>query len=98
MYDYLEILKLFYIIFRFASSIPDAPEIIQELNSDVQDRHNYIPHDYFLNYIDDNMYKLIADCTNRTCVMKNRNSLNITASEVKTFVGITLLMSTLGFP
>ncbi|XP_023238547.1 piggyBac transposable element-derived protein 4-like, partial [Centruroides sculpturatus] len=54
--------------------------------------------DYFLLYADDKLYELITKATNLTSVEKSGKSLNVSASEIKIFFGMTFLMSILGYP
>ncbi|XP_026331006.1 piggyBac transposable element-derived protein 3-like [Hyposmocoma kahamanoa] len=59
---------------------------------------NLPPHDYFTKYIPSDIYERIAFHSNQTYLAKTGTSLNTSEKEIRTFFGITLMMSYLRFP
>ena len=54
--------------------------------------------DYFSQYFNDDFFQMVADNTRIHFHQVNNLLLNTTLEEIRSFVGITLLMSTLGYP
>ena len=54
--------------------------------------------DYFSQYFNDDFFQMVADKTNIHFHQVNNSLLNTTLEEIRSFLGITLLMSTLGYP
>lgn len=61
-------------------------------------REGWNPLQYFLEYFDDNFFNLMVEQTNIYYHLSTGRELKITVSEMKAFVGISMLMSTLGYP
>ena len=76
---------------------PDFPEFESTPNR-VKDREKFTPLDYFSQYFNDDFFQMVADKTNIHFHQVNNSLLNTTLEEIRSFVGITLLMSTLGYP
>lgn len=62
------------------------------------DRNNWNPLDYFNEYFDDNVFDLMVEQTNIYYHLKTGRELRVTKEEIKKFIGISMLMSTLGYP
>ena len=56
------------------------------------------PMDFFEQCIDDNIYELMATCTNQKAVILSGKSLKLCATDIKHFFGVTILMSCIGYP
>ena len=67
-------------------------------NSAAEQRENWTARQYFESYIGHDVYKKMAECTNRRAVETVGRSLNTTTVEIKRFWGISMLASCLGYP
>jgi len=65
-------------------------------SSNAEAREDWTPRQYFNQYISNQMYEKMAECTNRRAVEAVRKSLNTSAGEIKMFWGIGMLASCLG--
>lgn len=54
--------------------------------------------EYFEQYVDDEILKLIVEKSNQTYIMKNGRPLNLSLTELKVFIGISMIMSCLQYP
>lgn len=54
--------------------------------------------DYFRQYIDDDLVKLIVEKTNQTAVKLHGRSLNLNLKECYIYLGITMVMASVNFP
>lgn len=54
--------------------------------------------EYFYEYIDKDLLRLVVTMSNQTAVEKTGKSLNLTVGECKAFVAITMLMGCIGYP
>lgn len=75
----------------------DFPQLVPPL-SDVQDRKNYYPIDYFHQYFDERFFKKVTESTNIHFQQSCNTLLNASETEIRAYVGITLLMGVLGYP
>lgn len=62
------------------------------------DSKDFTSIDYFQQYFDDAIIQLITEKSNQTSVENTGRSLNLTESECKKFIAITMMMSCLNFP
>ncbi|XP_060810192.1 uncharacterized protein LOC132904279 [Amyelois transitella] len=56
---------------------------------------NWEWHQFYDQYIDDDILNTIVDCTNRTHVLETGKSMGLTLKELKVYIGITMIMSAL---
>ena len=75
----------------------DFPEFVQLL-SDAQNRQNYYPIDYFHQYYDETFFRKLTENTNIHFHQSCNTLLNASENEMRCYVGMTLLMSVLGYP
>ena len=75
---------------------PNFPEFISQARN-AQDREKFSPIDYFNQYYDKQFFKKVAENTNVHFQQIRNELLKATEPEIRSFVGISLLMSTLGF-
>ena len=71
---------------------------VAEPNDDVDARSDWSYSDYMNKYIDSELFEKIADCTNRTSIETDGTSLQVTPDEIERFIGMTILMATIGYP
>lgn len=83
---------------RNDSFIPiyDVRNSIDDCDSNV--RENWTPSQYFCQFVSNEIYATIAECTNVRHVELKGKSLNLTAEDIQKFFGMTLLMSNFGYP
>ena len=55
-------------------------------------------NEFYDQYIDDDILKTMVSCTNRTHILETGKSLGLTLRELKTYIGITMIMSALQYP
>lgn len=55
-------------------------------------------YDYFKQYIDNDLVEHMVENTNRMYFKKTGKDLNLTVSELNTFIGINMVMSTINYP
>lgn len=77
--------------------LPDLPAYDQTENENL-DRDVLTPVEYFNQYFDDTFFKLITEQSNIHYLQQHGKECKLNLAEIKTFVGCTLLMSTLGYP
>jgi len=65
---------------------------------DYEDRSDWLPLNYFSQYIDSDFVKIMSDCTNISSVANTGRSFNTTVTEVFNFLGASLFMSCIGYP
>ncbi|KAG5877880.1 hypothetical protein JTB14_028079 [Gonioctena quinquepunctata] len=58
----------------------------------------WTPEDYFKQYINDEMLEIIVVASNRTYLEKKGSELRLTTKELKVFIGILFVMSTIDLP
>ncbi|GBL80673.1 hypothetical protein AVEN_225327-1 [Araneus ventricosus] len=56
------------------------------------------PIEYFLEYLDDDFFREMANCTNIRSVIQTGKSANVSPEEIKIFIGCSLLLSCYGYP
>lgn len=59
---------------------------------------NLPPHDYVAKYLTSDIYEQIAFHSNQTYLSKTGTNLNTSDKEIRTFFGVTIMMSYLRFP
>uniref|UniRef100_A0A3B1IV02 PiggyBac transposable element-derived protein domain-containing protein n=1 Tax=Astyanax mexicanus TaxID=7994 RepID=A0A3B1IV02_ASTMX len=64
----------------------------------VQNRENWTPLDYIEQYIDKDLMKMIADCSNATSLSRSGAPLNTSTDEIYHFFGACILMSCVPYP
>ncbi|XP_049331648.1 piggyBac transposable element-derived protein 3 [Astyanax mexicanus] len=64
----------------------------------VQNRENWTPLDYIEQYIDKDLMKMIADCSNATSLSRSGAPLNTSTDEMYHFFGACILMSCVPYP
>ncbi|VEN56028.1 unnamed protein product, partial [Callosobruchus maculatus] len=78
----------------FQGMVFEIPEVEDTSN----DRRDFKPSDYFSEYIDDNFFQTICECTNVKYMRLHNKPLNLSLKETKQFFGISVLMSLLKYP
>lgn len=61
-------------------------------------RADWSPEDYAKQYFDDDLLALIVEKSNQTSIFRTGKSLNLTLTEVKVWLGINFIMSSLQYP
>ncbi|KAI5742008.1 hypothetical protein M8J77_002108 [Diaphorina citri] len=61
-------------------------------------RRNWIPMTYFSQYISNEIVEKLAYFTNIRSVQDTGSSINVTASEMRVFLGVNIYMATVGLP
>lgn len=64
----------------------------------MQDKEEWSPLDYTQQYIDKDLMKIIADCSNAMALAKSGVPLNISTNEMYHFFGACILMSCVQYP
>ncbi|GBP69402.1 hypothetical protein EVAR_54821_1 [Eumeta japonica] len=62
------------------------------------EREDWEWHQFYDEYIDEEILSVIVNATNRTHILETGKSLGLTLKELKTYLGITMLMSALQYP
>jgi len=86
---------------RWINSDEFNPAIVPFQISDDHDeemREDWQPSDYVGQYLDEELMKLIANCTNRTYVSKTGDNFKTSAAEIHRFLGTSIFMSCVGYP
>uniref|UniRef100_A0A3B4U452 PiggyBac transposable element-derived protein domain-containing protein n=2 Tax=Seriola dumerili TaxID=41447 RepID=A0A3B4U452_SERDU len=63
-----------------------------------QDREDWTPLDYIEQYIDKDLMKMIADCSNATSLARSGYTLNTSTDEIYHFFGACIWMSCVPYP
>ncbi|XP_056148617.1 uncharacterized protein LOC130123472 [Lampris incognitus] len=63
-----------------------------------QDRNGWTPLNYFEQYIDKDLMKIISDCSNAMSLSRSGGLLNTSVDEVYHFFGACILMSCVQYP
>ncbi|XP_057693808.1 piggyBac transposable element-derived protein 3-like [Corythoichthys intestinalis] len=82
---------------KASSLTPHQPPFDHEEET-VHDREGWTPLDYIQQYIDTDLIKIIADCSNATSLSRSGDPLNTTADEIFHFFGACILMSCVPYP
>ncbi|XP_076842062.1 piggyBac transposable element-derived protein 3 isoform X2 [Brachyhypopomus gauderio] len=79
---------------------PPTPNQVQFEHEEetVQNRENWTPLDYIEQYIDKDLMKMIADCSNASSLARNEAPLNTSTDEMYHFFGACILMSCIPYP
>ncbi|GBN92838.1 hypothetical protein AVEN_167886-1 [Araneus ventricosus] len=56
------------------------------------------PIEYFLEYLDDDFFREMANCTNIRSVIQTGKSANVSPEEIQIFLGCSLLLPCYGYP
>ncbi|XP_019744366.1 uncharacterized protein LOC109527099 [Hippocampus comes] len=81
-----------------ASSLTPHQAPFDHEKETVHDREGWTPLDYIQQYIDKDLIKIIADCSNATSLSRSGNPLNTTADEMFNFFGACILMYCVPYP
>ena len=73
-------------------------EEFKGFDDDSDMRLNWKPIDYMKQYIDEDFFRIISNCTNTTSVAVKGRNIKTTAAEIERFFGISLFMSCVGYP
>jgi len=79
----------------------DFSPVLEEFkgfDDDSDMRLNWKPIDYMKQYIDEDFFRIISNCTNTTSVAVKGRNIKTTAAEIERFFGISLFMSCVGYP
>ncbi|KTG46690.1 hypothetical protein cypCar_00047275 [Cyprinus carpio] len=82
-------------------SAPFRPNLVQFQDGDdglKDERTGWQPLDYVKQYIDSDLMKLIADCTNAMSLGNSGRSLSTSVDEIYHFFGAAILMSCVSYP
>ncbi|KAG5868630.1 hypothetical protein JTB14_007857 [Gonioctena quinquepunctata] len=63
-----------------------------------EDCRLWTPEDYFKQYINDEILGIIVVASNRTYLEKKGSELRLTTKELKVFIGVLFVMSTIDLP
>ncbi|XP_047219787.1 uncharacterized protein LOC124867405 isoform X2 [Girardinichthys multiradiatus] len=74
-------------------SAPFTPDLIQFQGEDDSLKNDWQPQDYVEHYIDSELMKLVADCTNAMSLAKSGRSFNTSFDEIYHCFGAAILMS-----
>lgn len=66
--------------------------------SGIDQRDDWAPKDYFVQYMDNELYEMMAAATNQTAVLNTGRSLDVTAEDMGKFFGINIMMECLKYP
>ncbi|XP_013882896.1 piggyBac transposable element-derived protein 3 isoform X2 [Austrofundulus limnaeus] len=83
------------------TSAPFRPDLVQFQGEEDRLRDGraaWQPQDYVEQYLDSELMKVLADCTNSTSLAKSGTSLNTSVEEVYHFFGAAVLMSCVRYP
>lgn len=82
------------------TATPLTPNLVQfEHDEETEhDREGWTPLNYVEQYIDKDLIKMIADCSNATSLAKSGKLLKTTVDEVYHFFGACILMSCVPYP
>lgn len=72
--------------------------VTESIDDTYHERSQWLPRNYFEQYIPDSVFEEFANQTNRRAVFETGKSLEATAAEMKRFIGISLLTSCLRYP
>jgi hypothetical protein len=70
----------------------------QQPVADNNARNSWTPVEYFAQYIDNDVYKMIADATNQSSVINDGHSIRTTPEEIRKFIAINIMMGSLKYP
>ncbi|XP_034079081.1 piggyBac transposable element-derived protein 3-like [Gymnodraco acuticeps] len=76
---------------------PDLAQFVHEDDTEL-DRNGWTPLDYFEQYIDRDLMKMISDCSNAMSLSRSGDPLNTSVDEVYHFFGACILMSCIRYP
>ncbi|XP_034094388.1 piggyBac transposable element-derived protein 3-like [Gymnodraco acuticeps] len=76
---------------------PDLAQFEHEDDTEL-DRNGWTPLDYFQQYIDRDLMKMISDCSNAMSLSRSGDPLNTSVDEVYHFFGACILMSCIRYP
>ncbi|XP_014832801.1 PREDICTED: uncharacterized protein LOC106910607 [Poecilia mexicana] len=85
---------------EYWKSAPFNPVLVQFQGSDEQqdERADMSPVQYMEQYVDIELMKVLADCTNSMSLAKSGRSLNTSIEEMYHFFGASILMSCIPYP
>ncbi|KAM3836150.1 piggyBac transposable element-derived protein 3 [Diretmus argenteus] len=85
---------------EFWKSAPFNPILVpfQAGDEEQNERADWRPAQYMEQYIDVELMKVLADCTNSMSLAKSGKSLNTSVEEMYHFFGISILMSCVPYP
>jgi Transposase IS4 len=66
-------------------------------DDDVEPRLEWSPMNYLKQYIDEDMFGAMSNCTNINSVARTGKSLNTTPAEIQRFFGMSVMMSCVGY-
>ncbi|KAG7494019.1 hypothetical protein JOB18_021211 [Solea senegalensis] len=85
---------------EYWKSAPFNPIVVPFQGGDEQlvERADWWPADYMEQYIDAELMKVVADCTNSMSLANSGRSLNTSVEEMYHFFGVSILMSCVPYP
>ncbi|KAK9701759.1 Transposase IS4 [Popillia japonica] len=70
----------------------------EEVEDGIEDRSNWQVENYVDMYFSDTDFQTMADCTNLRILQNTEKAMNLTLTEIKQLIGISLLLSCLRYP
>lgn len=70
----------------------------EEVEDGLEDRSNWQVENYVDMYFSDTDFQNMADCTTLRILQDTEKAMNLTVTEIKQFIGISILMSCLRYP